>query len=254
MIRIWFNILNVKSRYYGKNINDKSKFAIEKDDEGTAMQFMKIFHEWLRRWQHNGTTGLSSQTIGAAIQTTSCYGLLVDYLLNFKGYTYVLTGHILSDFLEGRFGWLRQLSGANYYNAVVQMLQAEKRIRIRSLVKMGFNLKEIKEIFEEDNVANLRLIQKDVVSVMGVLNDFSFENLITISDQAIIFSLAGYIARNIIKDASLCEGCVSLLSPGKENMVPVFDENVEYSENDTQAKEEFLRLINRGGLLRPSDT
>jgi hypothetical protein len=113
--------------------------VIEKEDQGKAMQFMKVFHEWLQRWQLHG---LSMQTFGAAIQTTASYG-----------HKYVLTGHIQADFIEGRFGWFRQLSGANYYNSVVQMLQAEKRIRIRSLVHMNFNFIEIKDIFVEEKLA-----------------------------------------------------------------------------------------------------
>ena len=74
---------------------------------------------------------------------------LVDYLLDIKELDYVLLGFILSDYLEPRFGWYRQLCGANYFNSVLQLLQAEKSIRIRSLLDMNFNIDSIKEIFHE---------------------------------------------------------------------------------------------------------
>ena len=49
---------------------------------------------------------------------------------------------------ENRFGWSRQLNGGNYFNSVLQFLQSEKTIRIRSLVKMGFTISDVKEIFD----------------------------------------------------------------------------------------------------------
>ena len=73
--------------------------------------------------------------------------LLIDHLLNECEVKFILTGHIQSDFIESRFGWYRQLCGANYYNSVLQFLQAEKPIRVRSFVKMGFPLKNIKTLF-----------------------------------------------------------------------------------------------------------
>ena len=45
-------------------------------------------------------------------------------------------GQFQSDAIEKRFGWYRQLSGANYYLVSVrQVLEDEKSIRIRFLVK-----------------------------------------------------------------------------------------------------------------------
>ena len=48
---------------------------------------------------------------------------------------YVLTGKIQSDFLEMRFGRYRQLNGVNYFATERQFLQAEKAIRVKSLIK-----------------------------------------------------------------------------------------------------------------------
>ena len=92
--------------------------------------------------------GLSRPTFNAALQTSGAFPPLIDYLLDECNIEYVLSGHIQSDFLESRFGWYRQLCGANYYNSVLQFMQAEKTIRMRSLVKMGFSLTGIKNIFE----------------------------------------------------------------------------------------------------------
>ena len=41
------------------------------------------------------------------------------------------------------------MCGGNYYNSVIQFLQAEKTIRIRSLVFMRYNMKEIRQVLSQ---------------------------------------------------------------------------------------------------------
>ena len=90
--------------------------------------------------------GSSRSTFTAAKQTSAAFIHLSNYLLDEKALDFVLLGHIQSDYLEERFSWYRQLSGANYHVSVLQVLQAEKTIRIRSLVESGFDMIEIKNI------------------------------------------------------------------------------------------------------------
>ena len=180
---------------YYKVINgqyDKRHFKSHK-----SMKFMKSFCEWLEKWK-TGTAikGLTCQTFGAATQTSHAYPLLVDYIFKNPDFDYVLTGNISSDFIEGRFGWYRQLCGANYYNSVLQMLQAEKRIRLRSLINMGFNLKNIHELFEDND--NGALLVNDVCKLVDSIPENCFEQLLADADQAIVYSLSGYAAKNII--------------------------------------------------------
>ena len=59
------------------------------------------------------------------------------YLIEHKGFTYVLLGSLQSDALEARFGWLRQLSGANYYISMRQVLESDRKIRVLSLLKFS---------------------------------------------------------------------------------------------------------------------
>ena len=101
-------------------------------------------------------------------------------MLDAKKLDCILLGSIQSDYLECRFGWYRQLCGANYFNSVLQFLQAEKKIRLRSLVKLGFNMSSIKDIFNESN-------------------------------QAIVFYTAGYIGKSIMKNVK-CKDCIKMLS------------------------------------------
>ena len=82
------------------------------------LQFLREFAEFLERWQQSGQPGLTRETFLAICQTCLSVADCASYLLDMLGFSYVLLGHLQSDPIEARFGWLRQLSGANYWEAV----------------------------------------------------------------------------------------------------------------------------------------
>ena len=116
---------------------------------------------------------------------------------------------------------------------------------------MGFDLKNIQAIFEESN--NTTVLRNDVSNLVDAIPENCFDQSLDDADQAIVYSLSGYAAKNIIKSVQSCQDCINLLSPGKAAMNPVFESRVESNEDEIEAKEEFLRLITRGGLIKPSD-
>ncbi|QQP53745.1 Putative LOC101234561, partial [Caligus rogercresseyi] len=68
-----------------------------------------------------------------------------------------------SDPIEKRFGWYRQLSGGNYYISVRQILEAEKKIRVLSLVKFSnMTISNITELMDDD-------AEGDILSLTGRL-------------------------------------------------------------------------------------
>ena len=151
IIRDWFNTMNVKSAYNGQQTRNKRKECFGDETRNEATDYLIKFYTWLKKWQEDpNLKGFSKPTFNAAIQTSGAVPKLLNYLLDNMRLEFILTGHIQSDFPDfpdNRFGWYRQLCGANYYNTVLQFLQAEKTIRIRSRVKMGFSLPDIKGIF-----------------------------------------------------------------------------------------------------------
>ena len=74
-------------------------------------------------------SGLSAETYAASTHTTNVLVPLLKSLLSDRGLNYVFLGNISSDYLEQRFGWYRQLCGANYFNSVSQFLKAEKKTK-----------------------------------------------------------------------------------------------------------------------------
>ena len=133
LIRRWWNFLNVKSTLTGTEKRDPNREKLTSDDVSR-----------LNEWKKSGTIGLSTETFRCAEQTSNAMPELINYVLAEKKVDYVLTGNISSDPLEARFGRFRRSSGTNYFISVNQILEAEKAIRIKSLVAIdGFILDEI---------------------------------------------------------------------------------------------------------------
>ena len=86
------------------------------------------------------------------------------------------------------------MSGGNYFAQVLQFLQAEKTIRLRNLVRDGFNLKEIKDVFQSSEDEKNSLLQQQINQALNLIEGFSFSSLST-DDKPITFYVAGYIAR-----------------------------------------------------------
>ena len=123
---------------------DDRKSPIRRDSVESDLSYISEFGSWLETWQADSqpTKGLSSQTFQCAIRTCKAIIVLVrDLFDQYPELDFILLGNICSDYLEGRFGWYRQLCGGNYYNSVIQFLQAEKTIRLRSLIDMGYDMK-----------------------------------------------------------------------------------------------------------------
>ena len=62
------------------------------------------------------------------------------------GFKYVLLGHIQSDTIEGRFGHIRQLRGANYFISMRQLYESDRKLRTLSWLKCSqTSLQEIED-------------------------------------------------------------------------------------------------------------
>ena len=148
-------------------------------------------------WKENSKKNkqLSVQTFSTVQHTSFALPFVADYLLSI-GLDYVLLGNIQSDSLESRFGWYRQLSGANYFSSVRQFLQSEKTIRVRSLVKYSnLDFKSIKEVSDIsattkhlEHETNAKLISEQIV--------YEFDpSLLTRDETSILYYISGTTAK-----------------------------------------------------------
>ena len=249
IIRRWWNIVNVKNKYAAQRTRDKVRTVIsldEKHGDLGGIQWLQKFSKWLTKWREMDDIkcGLSKETFMTMKQTTDALCGLAMYLLEEKGFEYVPLGLVSSDPLEKRFGWYRQLGGANYFISVRQFLEAEKKIRLQSLVKFSeFTFKEACELLKP--AERSEDIEKEANKLMEMLGDFEIEFRVN-DEEAILFYIAGFLACSEVKALS-CESCIPLFAKSKNTPI------IEFSEDLGVKKEEFLYQINRGGLYTPSD-
>ena len=135
MIKTW-NILNVKtcSKGYRKRLD--SMYPIQTADDW-QLYYLRDFAAFVERWEQSQAPGLTKETSLALKNTCSAIAECAVYLINQRGFDVVLLGHLQSDPIESRFGWLRQMSGANYFISMKQVLGSDRKIRAISLLKFS---------------------------------------------------------------------------------------------------------------------
>ena len=199
--------------------------------------------------------GLTTETFLAARQTSKGLAELAEYLLDEKLLDYVLLGKVNSDKIEKRYGWYREIAGACYHISVRQVLEGEKKIRVRCLVKFNrLSMAEIGEIFK---VTDSSRIDEETTVLLSMLpTEQVLENPLDDGEEGIVFYIAGYISRSILKRKNIhghkCDSCIKMLTGDKELSEVEFLE--DHGDSALQkAKEDFLKSIDRGGLVEPSE-
>ena len=96
--------------------DDFCKAMSNEDNHGLnyLAQATKIFLQW----KTSGNSDLANEIFTACLQSMRAMPSLAKYLLYKHEFEYVLPGKFMSDPIEGRFGWYRQVNGANFNKAV----------------------------------------------------------------------------------------------------------------------------------------
>jgi hypothetical protein len=164
-----------------------------------------------------------------------------------RGFSFVLLGNLQSDPIENRFGWLRQLSGANYYISMRQVVDSDRKIRAMSLVKFsGFPLAEIDDAISASGQPSTPAVYDSLADALA--ESLTFQKWPSVSDTNIIFYISGAIARSILRTMK-CSDCKNTLVDPDHLLEPLqLDE-----PSDNFMSTTFLDSINRGGLYRPSE-
>ena len=101
-----------------------------KTSTNVSMIFLQSSVRVFEDWKSSQSSGLTSETFIACLQSMKALSLCAKHLLERHNFDYVLSGKFLSDPIEGRFGWYRQMNGGNFFMSIMQLLQSEKKIRI----------------------------------------------------------------------------------------------------------------------------
>ena len=133
------------------------------------LSFLSEFADFLSRCEAMEAAGLTKETFLALRHTCRALADCATYLMDVCHFKYVLLGSLQSDDLESRFGWLRQLSGANYYISMRQVMESDRKIRAVSLLKFSkFSLADIDQAGETDTElasgSDLYAVADDIIS------------------------------------------------------------------------------------------
>jgi len=169
---------------------------------------------------------------------------LVKYVLTQLKVDYILLAKIQTDNLEKRFGEYRQLCGANYHVSVQQVLEAEKKLRVSSLLCISSSkhghvaVRDIRDALQTDSCTTAASPEN-----CSEFINIADEVLDTTSgcDEHVLIYISGYAVHKLMSKCK-CDCCLALVMKDRD-MTFTEDSNLDY---------QYLELLNRGGLKYPS--
>jgi len=238
-------VLNVKTSSKGKHKRDYTMDPVRSSLDW-KLSFLREFADFCQRWELSAKPGLSKETFLALRHTCLALADCASFLLDRRGFRFVLLGHLQSDAIESRFGWLRQLAGANYYISMRQVVEGDRKIRALSLLKFSrFSLSDIDDALltyaSESNSSS------DDSLADTIAESITYSHWPSASDANVTFYVSGAVARAVVR-ATKCDKCRLLLINDDSALEPLeMDATLDYSSTL------FLDSVNCGGLARPSD-
>ena len=103
------------------------------------MNFYRIFAHWIELWYASPSFKLTCQTKSALVTTLRAQAELFDELID-DGYEFVRTARFQSDPIERCFLRYRQISGSRFLVSLREVLNSERILSFRSLIKGNINL------------------------------------------------------------------------------------------------------------------
>ena len=130
--------------------------------------------------------------ITAMVLTLQAQAHLVTDLLQ-EGYEFVFPAKFQSDLLEQRFSQYRQMSGGNFLVSLREVLNSDKTLLCKSLLKEGDGVLE--EILKDTH--NPSEMKKFHESFLKVFDEVVTDNIaLCKGSEEVTVTISGYIAKN----------------------------------------------------------
>lgn len=239
VLKMW-HIMNVKTCSKGKRKRDYSQDPVLSSMDW-KLSFLRETASFLEFWEAKSDYGLSRETFLAVRHTCIALADCASYLLDRLSFSFVLLGKLQSDGIESRFGWLRQLSGANYYISMRQVLESDKKIRAISVLKYSdLSLSSIDNILSNSSTTIENFFEHSLTLIMPHI---SLAYDLNSSDSNIVYYVSGAVARSCLK-LFKCSPCEEIL---------ICNEPFDHYDLDDSEFKTYFDDINRGGLVKPTN-
>ena len=214
-------------------------------DNNPAENYLFEAIDILTQWMKSGNMGLTTETFLACIQTMKGVLSLATYLHHTHGFKYLLTGKVMSDPLEARFGWYRQANGGNFFMSVKQLLFAEKKIRCLSLLQQNALCiaTGAKPCVSEDMQASSAISPCNFMWLADFMKNVNLDEMPQ-GDADISYFVGGYIARSIVRRRK-CSFYKGLLISKREA------EDIKNCVAEEHKR--LFEMADRGGLAEPTE-
>lgn len=246
----WWTIMNIKSPFQGiRKRNPWAEPFRSVDDD--RLKFLERFLLWLEKWESNGGAGLTRETHAAVYRTTLVTIEFIRYSLNElqAHVTYVCPGKALqTDPLEKRFSCYRQYSGGNYNISVSQVLESEKKIRMKSLLGLKSSKYGIIKFATDDNCAatahneddndelldiNTNANNNDFCALWQIIDNIDYLQMESELEEGSLLVVSGYAAFKLEQKLT-CSLCVGKIV-------------------SHEISNDYFSELNRGGLTVPTN-
>ena len=151
---------------------------------------------------------------------------------------------IQSDNIKGRFSYVRQLSGSNYYIFMRQLHESERTLHTISLLKYSsITLTEVTEVAK--TCSGTTTTDTITLAAEPIQAELLFNVFLIETDVAIIFYVCGYCCRSLVK-FNKCNACKEAIVEEVDKTTAIMDKNVPPKAIN------FFNEINRGGFWKPT--
>ena len=184
------------------------------------------------------------------MHTTTCIKSVINHLLSNKTCKYILTAKFQTDALESRFGLYRQMSGSSYHVTVQELLESERKLRVKNILNLNssslgeMSIKHLFTQFVQPSTTDI-----DISKFENILADLHPKA--TNNEIQILTYIGSYCVDSL---KLMCKECQLNFSSEEILLVESEDEkNLPVpADMNTDDIDTFLNMINKGGLKKPS--
>ena len=191
LVDTWWVISNSKNRFNGHN---RMGNAVVLGDNKT--DFLRALADWFDDWKSlqirsSEKFTLTKQTCSALVTTLRATAALTEELLS-EGFEYVLLAKFQSDPLERRFSRYRQMSGGRFLVSLREVVNSEKIILLKSLLKENIN-------FQSEDITDQPTDDMEAIDchLQHIENDILEAALLKDSEEVSVY-ISGYIVKKLL--------------------------------------------------------